>query len=191
MVIGLTGQSGSGKSVVANILREKGFIVLDCDSIAHKNMEPGGIAYADIAKEFGEKILNGDGSINRAVLGSIVFNDSEKLSKLNSITHKYIADEIKSNIQKYKNVVIDAPLLFEASLDKLCDKVWAVVCPENIRIERVVKRDGISTERAAERFKNQKSEEFFRKNADTVIENIYEPGELKERVIYEINKVFV
>lgn len=188
-IIGLTGQSGSGKSVAADILRKNGFLVLDCDKIAHENMMPKGKAYNEIVEYFGDIILE-NGEINRKILGNIVFNDGDKLKKLNEITHKYIVEIILNTIAKSnENIVIDAPLLFEAGLEKLCHKVWAVVCPEDVRIERIVKRDGISPEGALARFKNQKSIDFYIENADIIIENSGDIQLFEERVIYEINKI--
>lgn len=191
-VIGLTGQSGSGKSVVADILAQYGAYVVDCDALAHKNMKHGGVAYDDIVQYFGIDILNADNEINRRCLAAIVFNDSKKLEALNKITHRYIYEYICDIIKHTDSiVVIDAPLLFEAGLDKLCDAVWSVVCPDDIRLERVTKRDNITAEQARERFKNQKNAEFFYKNSDIVIENSSDLEFLKERVVYEINKILV
>lgn len=191
-VIGLTGQSGSGKSVAANILKENNAEVIDCDKLAHKNMEPNGLAYREIIEFFGKKILNEDNTINRKALGSVVFNDKSMLNKLNEITHKYIYEYIVNKIKHTDGlIVIDAPLLFEAGLDKVCNVVWSVVCPDNIRLERVIKRDNITKEQAAERFKNQKSIEFFKENSDVVFENSSDLEFLKERVMYEINKILV
>ncbi len=191
MIIGLTGQSGSGKSVIASIILSQNIEIIDCDKIAHKNMEIGGIAYNDIVKAFGREILNDDNTINRKILGNIVFNDEKKLKLLNSITHSHIVNYVNDKINSLNGmVVIDAPLLFEAGLDVLCDKIWAVVCNEDIRLERVMKRDNISLESAKARFKNQKSVEFFIEKADVVFENSGDVETLKERVLYEINKIF-
>lgn len=191
MVIGLTGQSGSGKSEVAKIIAEYDVVILDCDDIAHQNMEPVGVAYNDIVSAFGGGILNSDKTINRKALAGIVFNDKQKLCMLNDITHKYIKDYIINAINNTnKPVFIDAPLLFEAELDKLCDKVWAVVCPYEIRLNRVMARDNISQDEAKMRFKNQKDEDFYRKNADVVFVNSGDIDSLTERVKYEVNKVF-
>ena len=190
-IIGLTGQSGSGKSVVADILKNYDTVIIDCDDIAHKNMLKGGISYDDIVACFGSEILLNNGEIDRKALGNIVFNNSEKLKMLNKITHGHIKNYIKNKIASTnKNIVIDAPLLFEAGLDNLCSSIWAVVCPMSIRLERVMKRDNISLEMAEARFKNQKSTEFFIENADVVFYNSDDMKNIKERVIYEADKVF-
>lgn len=190
IIIGLTGTSGSGKSSVSKILKEYGFKILDCDAIAHKNMETTGVAYKDIVAGFGNEILNPDMTINRKILGSIVFNNRDKLKKLNDITHKHISDYLISEIENTdENIVIDAPLLYEAGLDRLCHKVWAVVCDDNIRLERVMKRDNISAQSALDRFKNQKTNSYFEEKADIVLDNSYDEKNIRERVIYEINKI--
>lgn len=190
-IIGLTGQSGSGKSVVADILKNYDVIIIDCDGIAHKNMLKGGVSYNDIVACFGSEILLDNGEIDRKALGNIVFNNSQKLKMLNKITHGHIKNHIINKIiSTNKNIVIDAPLLFEAGLDSLCSIIWAVVCPESIRLERVMKRDNISSEMAEARFKNQKSAEFFMENADVVFDNSGDMENIKERVIYEADKVF-
>lgn len=189
-IIGLTGQSGSGKSIIASIIKQYNIEILDCDTIAHKNMEPDGIAYNEIVAYFGNEILNSDNTINRNRLGNIVFNDKIKLLKLNEITHRHIYDYVKKAVaESEKTIVIDAPLLFEAGLDSLCSSIWAVVCNESIRLERVIKRDNISAEAAKARFKNQKSSEFFRQKADVVFDNSGDIKSLMERVIYEVNKI--
>lgn len=173
-VIGLTGNSGCGKGAVAEIMSKYGALILDCDKIAHNNMSPLGVAYKEIVDAFGCSILNDDKTINRKILGSIVFNDKEKLKILNSITHKHITDvidkEISINSDK-KVIVIDAPLLIEAGLISRCDSIWAVYASPEIRLERVMKRDGVDKENALLRFKNQRSFKNIKKYADIIIEN--------------------
>lgn len=189
-IVGLTGNSGCGKGAVAEIMAEYGAVILDCDKIAHKNMEPDGIAYNEVKEAFGNEILNGDKTINRKKLGAIVFKNKRKLEELNGITHKYIANvidnEIKLNCDK-KCIVIDAPLLIEAGLNKKCDVVWAVYAPLEVRIERVMKRDNIDRESVLMRFKNQIDFDEIRVYADVVIENIGELEELRRKVVENMN----
>lgn len=188
-IIGLTGNSGSGKSAVADILRESGGYIIDCDMIAHNNMSQNGVAYNDIVSEFGKDILDEGGEINRKKLGEIVFNDKEKLRLLNSITHKYITYEVNRKIQEIKNkhgeykcIVIDAPLLIEAGLECLADEIWVVSAGINKKIDRIMVRDGITRDMAIARLKNQRSDEELIKWADVIIYNngddIYELREM-------------
>lgn len=184
-VIGLTGNSGSGKGIVAQIMKEYGAVIIDCDKTAHKNMLKSGAAYNELISAFGEKILKCDGEIDRKILGSIVFNDSNKLKLLNEITHKYIVKEAENEINKNsgkKVVVIDAPLLIESGLNKICDSIWVVYAPFEMRIERVMKRDGIDREGAVLRFKNQTPFEDLKRYADIIIENDEDIEKIKNEI---------
>ena len=185
-IIGLTGLSGSGKGTVCKIMEDFNTLVLDCDSIAHRNMEPAGKAYDEIINAFGRGILYPDGTIDRKKLGDIVFSDSKALEKLNSITHRYIKEyvinEIDKNKGKYEYIIIDAPLLLEAGLDSFCDEIWVVYADEDTRLERVMERDNISREKALLRFKNQKDFDRLKEYADFVPDNSGTIEELKAQV---------
>lgn len=190
-VIGLTGNSGSGKSSVAKIMKKYGAVILDCDKIAHENMSPEGCAYDDIVKYFGNEILNTDKTINRRVLGSIVFNDREKLQVLNNITHSRICDRVKSEISKAKNacVVIDAPLLIEAGLDSIAQKIWVVTADQEVRIARIMERDGISRKDVLSRFSRQTPESVLKEKADLIIDHSENNFEKLENEIYNYMKI--
>ena len=133
MILGITGSIGSGKTTAANLFKKYGFSVINADEISHQIMKKYSVAYKNIVKNFGNEILGKDMNIDRKKLGNIVFNDSKKLKKLNSIMHPLIIKEIKNKIKKmqkkYKNcakIIIDAPLLIEADADSLVDKVVVV-----------------------------------------------------------------
>ena len=189
LIIGLTGNSGSGKGAAGKILEEYGCLVIDCDKIAHENMAKGGIAYNDIVQAFGGEILDENGGIDRRILGGIVFADKEKLALLNSIAHKYIRQRVDELISKTsaKIVVVDAPVLKEAGMLDTVDKVWLVTADEEIRLKRVMKRDGISEEAARARFKNQTP--FDETEADAVIRNNSNEDELRKEVEYHLEKL--
>lgn len=190
-VIGLTGNSGCGKGVVAEIMSKYGALILDCDKIAHDNMEPLGIAYREITEAFGDSILNKDYTINRKILGSIVFKDKEMLTLLNSITHKYVIEVINNTIMlnRDKNlIVIDAPLLIEAGLKRYCDSVWMVYAPFEVRIERVMKRDKIGRKDALLRFENQMSIDELKKYSDVIIENNCSLEKLEKTVLEKMKE---
>lgn len=186
VVIGLTGNSGCGKSTVASIMAKYGALVLDCDKIAHENMEPTGCAYSEIVDFFGKEILNADSTINRRALGNIVFNDSEKLKALNKITHEKIAQAVKQRIAQAdcKCVVVDAPLLIEAGLDEICDKVWVVTADEEVRVNRIMARDGISRQQVLARFSKQTPSNVLREKADLIIDHSENDFEKLDRVVY-------
>ena len=189
-VIGLTGNSGTGKSSVAKVMGKYGALILDCDKIAHENMAVGGCAYDEIVSAFGKDILNSDNTINRKALGNIVFNDSQKLSILNKITHSKITQRVKDEIAKAscKCVVIDAPLLIEAGLDAIADKVWVVTADTEVRIERIMNRDGISRQEVLSRFSKQTPAEVLEKKADLIIDHSQNYFEKLEKEIYNYMK---
>lgn len=176
-IIGLTGNSGSGKSTVADILKNEGGYIIDADKIAHENMKPKECTYSEIISYFGNDILDSNKNINRKKLGNIVFNNKNKLNKLNEITHKYIIEkienEIKKNIdnKKYKFVVIDAPLLIETGLNNKVDSVWLVYADFEKRVKRIMIRDNITEEEVKQRFANQLDFEKQKVYADEIILN--------------------
>lgn len=176
-VIGLTGGTGSGKSVVGRSLAAAGAVIIDADQIAHEIIEKGEPAYEEIVAYYGREILDEAGNIIRKKLGEIVFHDGEKLAFLNQCTHKYICAETERQISAAKAagtataIILDAPLLLEAGLEKVCDMVWVVYADPEVRAQRVMERDGVTYELAKARIANQKSWEEYRQAADAVIDN--------------------
>ena len=176
-VIGLTGGTGSGKSVVSRSLAAAGAVIVDADKIAHEIILKGEPAYQEIIEYYGTGILDEEGNIIRKKLGEIVFNDKEKLAFLNQCTHKYITAEVKNQIAAAKEegtaaaVIVDAPLLLEAKLETVCDIVWVVYADPEVRAQRVMARDGITYELAKARIANQKSWDEYKQAADAVIDN--------------------
>lgn len=176
-VIGLTGGIASGKSVVTHHLHELGALVIDADQLAREAVAPGGHALAAIVECFGSGVLTGNGSLDRKKLAGIVFNCQEAREKLNSIIHPLVIGETKRLIGQYKRektgdvVVVDAPLLLETGMATIVDQVWVVAVPENIQIERLMKRDAISEEEARLRMASQMSLADKLKRADRVIDN--------------------
>ena len=189
-VIGLTGGTGSGKSVVSKSLAEAGAVIVDADKIAHEIILKGEPAYQEIIEYYGTGILDEEGNIIRKKLGEIVFNNKEKLAFLNQCTHKYITAEVKKQIAEAKEegtataIIVDAPLLLEAKLETVCDLVWVVYAEPEVRAQRVMARDGITYELAKARIANQKSWEEYKAAADAVIDNSkdlsYLEGQLAE-----------
>ena len=173
-VLGLTGGSGSGKSTAAGILREYGAYIIDTDKIAREIVAPGKKAYKKIVSYFGCEILNADGTLNRKKLAEIVFSDEEKLKKLNEITHAEIFAVTKRLVSEHSDelTVIDAPLLFDCpEILELCDKTAVVTADENVRIKRIMERDGISEELAVKRIAAQKPQDYLVSRSDIVWEN--------------------
>ncbi len=188
MIIGLTGPTGSGKSTVAKFLEDMEFVILDYDKISRDTSRKGSPCLLELSREFGDEILDLEGNLQRKVLGKIVFSDPEKLETLNKITHRYILKESDRLMMENadKNVVLDAPLLFEANLDKKCDAVIGVVAPKELRISRICERDSIDEESAKSRIKSQHDEDFFRENCDFIIENTKDT----EYIALQIKEIF-
>ena len=176
-VIGLTGSIASGKSLVAEILKEKGAVLIDADVVAREVVEPGTEGWNQIRTEFGDAILNPDGTINRKELGNMVFASPGLLKKLNNIVHPFIIKEISREINLFRArtgnqvMVIDAPLLIEAGMQHMADEVWVVDVPDEVRVKRLMQRDRLTREQALDRIKSQMPAEEKKKYADIVIDN--------------------
>lgn len=196
MIIGLTGQTGAGKSTVSEILKKYGCYHIDADKVAHEVIDSDENVKNSLAEKFGEDIINTDGTVNRALLAGRAFADSESTLCLNDITHPAVNRKIQSIIAKQneygvKAVIIDAIALFESGEAKLCDFTVAVIAPKDIRRERIISRDNISLSRAEERINAQKDEKFFSVNADYIINN-YEPYNIydeTEKLAYKLKLI--
>ena len=175
-VIGLTGQSGAGKTTVCQVFDECGFVVINADKIAREIVEKGKPCLEEITECFGREVLNDDGTLNRQSLADIVFGDREKLRQLNAISYPYINSEILKLINRYREekkryVLLDAPTLFESRADDFCDLIISVTASEKNRSERIAKRDGITPEQIKRRFSSQHTEKFFTNHSDFIIKN--------------------
>ena len=172
-IIGVTGITGSGTSTVAAILAEICHgIVISADKLAHEAMGKGQEAYDKIVQEFGKEILNENSDINRRVLGSIVFADSKKLKLLESIVHPAVIGKTKDIIAGSDKIcIVDAPLLIESEMHKICDYVWLVTASDNVRLQRIMARDGIDEEVAKMRLKNRAKDDILRPYANVIITN--------------------
>ncbi|HPE95515.1 MAG TPA: dephospho-CoA kinase [Bacillota bacterium] len=182
-VIGICGGTGAGKGVVSSIFRLHGAFVIDCDAIARNTVAVGTPALAEIFGAFGLDYRMHDGSLDRKKLAERIFADEQAKQKLEHITHPRIVSEIEQQLAEHSGlVVIDAPLLFEAGVNDLCDCVISVIADEKTRIERIMSRDSISYELACERIKGQKSDDFLRRNSDYTIHNSSSVAKLDEQV---------
>ncbi|MCS7276273.1 MAG: dephospho-CoA kinase [Dehalococcoidia bacterium] len=173
-VIGLTGGLGSGKSTVAEMLRELGAEILNADQIGHQVYAPGGPAYRDIIDAFGTQVLAADGTVDRRRLASIVFQDPQALQRLNAITHPRIREAIRQRLQELaargvEVAVLEAALLLEAGWDDLVDEVWVTVCPPEVAARRAAQRSGISMEEALARVRAQMPVEERARRAQVII----------------------
>lgn len=187
-VIGLTGGIGSGKSTVSEYLSRKGFYIIDADKMSHELTEKGSPCLSNLVKVFGEEILFEDGNLNRKKLGAIVFADDKKKAILEELTTKVIVKKIADEIaalrkkDKYDIIILDVPLLFETGMDSLTDFVWLVIADDDIRVSRVMARDGISEEQVRLRIQNQMKTELKAERATEIIDNSKGKEELYHRV---------
>lgn len=188
IVIGLTGGIGTGKSTVSDYLRKKGCIILDADDISRKMTEAGMPALSIIQNVFGDEVINSDGSLNRHKLGDIVFNNRDKLQKLQQIITTEVVDNINRNLSQLQSehcdniVVIDAPLLFECGMENIADENWLVISEMSVRIKRVKERDNLSEEQIIARINNQMSQEDKEKLSDYVLDNSGSLQQLYEQI---------
>ena len=189
-IIGITGGVGSGKSEILNILENDYHAkIIQSDHVAHELMAPGARSYDAIIQSFGNGILNEDKTINRPVLGEIVFHDEEKLSLLNSITHKNVYEEILSRIDQFGKeepeglVVVESALLVGAGYEKRFDQLWYIYTREEVRYERLRASRGYSDEKIAQMIAKQQSEEEFKSMASHIIDNSGDLEDTKAQII--------
>ena len=190
LLIGLTGPSGSGKSRVAEIFSRFGLPVINADEVYHQLLVPPSPCLEELVGRFGNAILTSAGTLNRRELANIVFSDPASLAALNSITHRYVMEEIVRRTEQLRReetraAVLDAPQLFEAGANRMCGAVVSVLADKNLRLERILQRDGIDRDAALRRIAAQRSDEFFRSHSDYIIENNHTP----EHLIPEVKRI--
>lgn len=187
-IIGVTGGMGAGKTTVSAILREMGAEVIDADLISRKITEPGEPAWQEIVDCFGRDILRPDMTIDRGKLAGIVFMSEDKRKKLEEIIHGRVIREIRERIRKLEAagydgiVVLDVPIPVREGFLDIADTVWVVICPEEERIRRVMKRSGMDRGDAIRRIRSQLSQEEYIRLADEVIENEGDLESLRRKV---------
>lgn len=189
-VIGLTGGSGSGKSLAAEIFAELGAYVIDADKISHEITDSDMEVLGKIKEEFSEKVFE-NGKLSRKALGKIVFNDKNALGKLNLILHPAIAEKIAEKVENCGNplIIIDAPLLFLVKeIVALCTETVAVCAPEEMRINRIMARDGLTYDEAYARVCSQMPQEKLTQLADKVIVNDGSIERLRSDIIDYLGK---
>ena len=196
--LGLTGGIATGKTTISNYLKSINIPVLDADEYARKVVEPGTPGLAEITNTFGEQILQPDGSLNRKLLGQIVFNDSSAHQTLNDITHPRIqqmmADELhRLAEQQTPLVILDIPLLLENNNVAGADAVMVVSIPESLQLTRLMQRNNLTEKEAHARISAQMPLVEKEKLADFVIDNsgtISNTQKQVEKVIQKIRQSF-
>ncbi|MBE6928419.1 MAG: aminopeptidase [Ruminococcaceae bacterium] len=155
MILGISGGTGCGKTTLLNVVKKLGITTIDCDAVYHRLLETSKEMLSALKSTFPESFAGG--SFDRKALGAIVFANEEKLLLLNRITHHYVGLEVEKILKNAPNAAIDAIALFESGLAEKCDTTVAVIAEESTRIERLMKRDGISYDYALSRIRAQKS----------------------------------
>lgn len=176
-IIGVTGGIGSGKSTVSRILADLGAKVVDADQIARKVVAKGEKALDELVAYFGSEILDERGELDRKKLGNMVFGNAEKLEYLNRVTHKYIAERMLEEVNRYRQdkntelVVLDVPIPVDHGFLDVVDTVWVVSSDRETRVKRIMDRSGLTREEAVSRINSQMKEEEYLKIADETINN--------------------
>ena len=190
-VIGITGPSGAGKGLCCNCFVSNGIPWIDTDNVYHQLIDSPSACVRELSAAFGSGILDANGAVDRKALAAVVFSelDHQKLELLNHITHKYVRDETVRLLRNYethgeKAVVVDAPLLFEAKFDELCDFCIAVIAPHHIRLKRIMVRDNLSEDRAKARLAAQKTDEYYVSRSKYTITNDSDEQNVETQISY-------
>ncbi|MEO8424433.1 MAG: dephospho-CoA kinase [Actinomycetota bacterium] len=190
LLVGLTGGIGSGKSTVADLLAERGAIVIDADDLARRAVALGTDGFDRVVEAFGRETLGPDGDIDRAKLAEVVFTDPERLRQLEAIVHPEVARQLAEAIEPYRDtdrvIVYGVPLLAERGLAEGFDVIVVVVADVDRRIERLLRDRGMTADEVRARVAAQLSDEERARVADVLLDNDGDP----ERLIPQVNKLW-
>lgn len=186
IVIGITGPTGAGKTTVLNVLRELGGAVADCDGVYHELLSTSVPMREELAARFGPGIFDENGDLRRKELGAIVFGDPDALADLNAITHRHIVSELERRIAQAEGegrpaIALDAVALLESGAGTLCGTTIAVTAPEELRVGRIMAREGIGEDYARARVKAQKPSAWFEERCAHTLRNEGEKASLEKQ----------
>lgn len=181
-IIGITGPTGAGKSTVSRGFAALGYNTIDADALYHSMLIPPSDCLDAIRREFGDGIFVPNGELDRRALAAQVFSDPDALERLNATVLPIVIERMRAVIRELDEkgceaVIIDAPTLIESGFAEECDFVLSVSAPEDVRIERIMKRDGIDKSRARARVSGQKGDEFYRAASDAFL---YDEGDAEQ-----------
>lgn len=192
MIIGLTGSIATGKSQSSKIFKDLGCYIIDADKISRQLTVKGTKSLKDIVNNFGTDILNSSGHLNRSKLAKIIFNDKHAKIDLERILHPHIIRKTNEIIAKKYNVVdivVDAPLLFEVGLDRICDKIIVIYAQYHLQLARLMRRDNLSKQEAEKRIALQMPIEDKMKLADITIDNSSTLSSLRKDIKFVYKKI--
>ncbi len=172
-IIGLTGNIATGKSVVRRMLEHLGAYTIDADALSHRAIAKGAPGYQPVIKEFGRWLVDKEGEIDRSKLGRLVFSDSEALSQLEDIVHPLVRQATGMLIQRarQKVIVIEAIKLLESDLRLLCDTIWVTDSTQEVQVERLTRKRGLTRDEAYQRIMSQSAQQEKIAAANVVIRN--------------------
>ena len=170
VILGITGGTGSGKTSALNAIRDLGGTVIDCDAVYHEMLDKDETLRRAIEMKF-HGVFNSDGSLNRKKLGALVFENKERMAQLNEVVYRFLVPEVQRRAQEGSLVAIDAINLIESGVGELCDRTIAITAPAELRVRRIMARDGIDEHYARMRISAQKSDEFYRSKCDCELSN--------------------
>lgn len=190
-VFGITGGSGSGKTSVSAVFKSLGVEIVDTDIIAREVVEAGSECLNKLVEYFGNEVLYADGTLNRKRLASIAFPDKEKTEMLNSITHKYIKERVEDILSHFKAdfAAIDGAVIIGSLIEPRCEFIVSVIADRDVRIRRIMKRDGITDYQAGQRLMAQPDDAFYKSHSKFVILNNGTEHELENEVKVLFNKI--
>ena len=175
MLVGITGPSGAGKSLAVSVFEARGFQVIDADRVAREVVLPGQPVLLKLAAEFGSDIVCKDGTLDRRRLASRAFSSRECTDRMNAIMLSEIRKRMAAQAADYEaagqHCLFDAPLLFEAGLEELCDCCVAVIAPPEVRLARLSRRDGLTEQELRSRLKMQHEDDFYTERCQFVLVN--------------------
>ena len=172
-VIGLTGNIATGKSVVRRMLEHLGAYTIDADALTHRTYAKGAPGYQQVIDKFGKWLVGKDGEIDRAKLGNLVFNDPEAMNGLEAIVHPLVRQASEMLIKRATQpvIVIEAIKLLEGDLRKVCDSIWVANAPEEVQVERLMRKRGLTREKSLERIHMQSAQSAKVAVANIVLTN--------------------
>lgn len=190
LIIGLTGPSGAGKGLLASLLAEHGIPSIDTDKVYHALLAPPSPCLEELKDCFGSGILGPDGTLDRKALAALVFGEGgePRLSRLNAITHRHILSEVRLRLEQYRTqgvpaVLVDAPQLFESGFNAECHRILSVLATPEVRLARIMTRDGLEPAQARARLAAAHEDAFFTQRSDAVLYNDGDPAALKEEAL--------